>query len=76
MPVIRNPFRRAPGEHVNDENSKPAPTSTNYTSNGLPVKKSLSEASVTKPNKIDLPQDPIEYKLSGRGIHLLFARTL
>lgn len=61
MPIIRNPFRRAPGEHANDENAKP----TNYTPTGLPIKKSPSESSVTKPTSIDLPQEAIEYKLSG-----------
>lgn len=63
MPILRNPFRKAPGDHLNDENGRPIGTLI-----GLGQKKSDQDTSSIKPQSIDLTdaqQQPVEYKLSG-----------
>ena len=66
MPILRNPFRKTPGDHVNDENTRPAA----YTVTGVTQKKTDQDTAGVKPQSIDLTgaqQQPTEYKLSGES---------
>lgn len=70
MPIIRNPFRRAPGEHAADENVKPTGIG-GFTAGGLLGRRTESDPLNGKPMVVEMPQEAPEYKMCGMPLHLV-----